>query len=148
MALGTLANVDAVSEIFAGIADGRVWLLSHKGTWALRDLTPGEGPISVGLAHSDYSDTEIEEWIEATAGWNEGDKIAQERSKRKIRLVGVFDGALESARLNDGNPIKTPLKFYVEEGQSLRVWAYNQSGAVLTTGAVLVVNGSTFMKRA
>lgn len=146
LSLGVLANLDVVAEIFNGVVDQRCWVHSWKGTVALRDLTPGQGPIQVGLAHSDYTAAEIEEWIEASGAWGTDDKISQEQSRRKVRLIGVFNGENDSESLQDGRPIKITCKWYIEEGQSLQVWAYNQSGAAFSsTVPVIVMNGTTFM---
>jgi len=64
------------------------WISSIKATWALSNFTSvtNVGPIMVGIAHSDYSATEIEEFIENANSWNEGDQVAQEVAKRRSEL--------------------------------------------------------------
>ncbi len=141
MVLLTPATGTVVKGDFAQVVDDKMWLLSADLVWALQGLTADEGPISVGLAHGDYSATEIEEFIEASASWDAGDKVAQEQRKRKIRVVGIFSGNETEEVLNNGMPIKTKLGFAIEEGETLATWAYNQSGATLTTGAALRLNG-------
>ncbi len=145
--LGTLAGSTLISDIYDNVVNERTLVSSHIGTWTLSDLTPGAGvgPILVGIAHSDYTNAEIEEVIEATASWNEGDLLAQERAKRKVRRIGIFDtldNAADSVVLNDGKPIKTKLNWILLQGQSLRFWAYNMgTGALATTDPRLQVQG-------
>ncbi len=141
MVLGTPATGTVVKGDFAQLVDDKMWFISAELVWGLQGLTGGEGPITVGLAHNDYSAAEIEEFIESSASWDAGDKIAQERRRRKIRVVGIFDGLSANEVLNNGLPIKTYLGMSIEEGQTLSTFAYNQSGATLTTGAALRLNG-------
>lgn len=148
MALGTLADQTAIAEIFDNVADGKTFLVSIHAAYALRGLAVGEGPIIFGVAHSDYSATEIEEYLETTGSWKTGDKIAQEQARRKVRIIGLFDGNTQDEKFKNGEIQKTPLKFTIEEAQSLKLWAYNKSGAALTTGAVLTADGSVWLKPA
>ncbi len=122
------------------VVDG-TFLISADLVWGLRGITPGEGPIVVGLAHSDYSAAEIEEALEAITSWDEGDKVAQERRRRKVRTVGMFSGETATQVLNDGKPIKTKLGFAIAEGDTLAVWGWNKSGATLTTGQIITAQG-------
>lgn len=148
MALGALADQTAIAEIFDNVVDGKTFLVSIHAAYALRAHTAGEGPIVFGVAHSDYSSAEIEEYLETTGSWKTGDKIAQEQARRKVRIIGVFDGLSTEEKFKDGELQKTPLKFMIEEAQSLKLWAYNKSGAALTTGTVLTADGSVWLKPA
>ena len=108
--------------------------------------TAADGPIMAGVCHSDYTNTEIEEWIEQGASWDQGDMVAQEEARRKIRLVGVFNttgpGAQGAASvLNDGRPITTKCKWQLTTGDTVKFFAYNQGSGALAAGAVLHVNG-------
>ncbi len=141
MVLLTPATGTVVKGDFAQTVDDKMWFISAELVWGLQALTPGEGPITVGLAHGDYSATEIEEFIEASASWDAGDKVSQEQRRRKIRIVGMFSGEVADEVLNNGNPIKTYLGMSIEEGETVATWAYNQSGGTLTTGAALRING-------
>ncbi len=113
---------------------------------SLEGLTPGEGPITVGIAHADYSSTEIGEWFAGTGGWSTADLVAQEVRARKIRQIGSFDGAAATETLNDGKKIKVKLGFYIDDGQTLQMWAFNGSGSALTTGGVLEMNGAVWAR--
>lgn len=141
LTLGALAASDVVSEAFAQTVTEDTWLISADVSWSINGHTATQGPIDVGLAHSDYTAAEIEECLEIASSWDVGDKIAQEKRRRKVRFVGTFNGDQEHESLNDGVPIKTKLGFKLAEGDTLSLWAYNRDGAALTTGTVVVVNG-------
>ncbi len=137
LALGTLgANV-----LISGVTDTvneRTLISSVVATYSLAGLTPGEniGPVLVGLAHSDYTDAEIEAWVENQTGWDEGDLVSREIANRKIRRIGLFDEpatANLSVALNEGRTIKTKLNWIVNQGQGLSLWAYNTGTAAIAT---------------
>ncbi len=147
LALGTLAAKTLVGTTFDETVVDRTLVSSLKATWTMREYTPaeGDGPIVFGVAHGDYSDAEIEEVIENTGSWNEGDKIAQEQSKRLVRTIGVFDTAPSAAgiyTINDGMPVHTKLNWILNQGVRLKIWAYNQgSSALATTSPVISAEG-------
>ncbi len=147
LVLGTLANATLVGGAFDENVNERTLALSMEATWGLSNLTVGEGPIAVGIAHSDYTDAEVEEVIENTGSWNEGSLVEQEIAKRKVRIVGMFDGGTQTDEvLNDGKPIKTTMKWVLLQGQSIRLWAYNRASATLTTGAAVILQGHIWLK--
>ncbi len=146
LVLGGLASKTVISVIFDETVNERTLVSSVVAAYSLAGwtLTTNDGPMLVGLAHSDYSDAEIEEFVEATGSWNEGDLVQQEISKRKIRRIGIFeepDTDTDSVTLNDGKPIKTKMNWIVNQGQTLRVWAYNLGAGPITTGASIHVQG-------
>ncbi len=143
-ALGTLASKTLVSTGGLTAVVGKVWCSSAKLAWSMTANVPatGDGPITVGLAHSDYTDAEIEEWIEATTSMSFSDKIAQERAGRKCRIVGTLNTASPTAVLNDGRPIKTKCRWIMEDGQSMNLWAYNEGNSALGAGAVISATGN------
>ncbi len=131
--LGTLAAVTLVGAAFDESVNERTYVSSVKAIYTLDLVTAaaGVGPLMVGVAHSDYSDAEIEEWIENAGSWNEGDLVnSLEIGKRRCRRVGVFDPSGEvttaaTIALNEGRMITTKLGWTLLQGQSLRQWAYN-----------------------
>ncbi len=137
--LGTLSARTAVSVLFDESVIERTLVSSLVATYSIDAFTQGtdDGPIMVGVAHSDYTSSEIEEWIENTGSWNEGDLVQmREVGKRLIRKVGIFrnpDAATGSEVLNFGRPIKTRLKWLLTTGQTLRLWAYNLGNGNLAT---------------
>ncbi len=148
MALGTLAGNTPISAALVSVLTESAWLSSIKATWSLRNYTvaAGDGPVWVGVAHSDYSTAEIEAWIESSGSWDQGNKVQQETRNRKIRQVGVFTveglaAAAGDVSLNDGRPIRTKCGWGLITGQTIRFWAYNQSAGALTDLSVIHVMG-------
>ncbi len=140
LALGTLGAQALVKLDFDETVNERTLVSSIIATYAMQDFTlaAGDGPILVGVAHSDYSAAEIEAVIESTGSWNEGDKVAQEVAKRLVRKIGIFPsvggaGASAPAVLNDGKPIRTKLNWILLQGQTLTLWAYNLGTSPLAT---------------
>ncbi len=149
LSLGTLAGRTLVSQIFDDSVNERTLITSIVATWTLSDMTDGAdiGPILVGVAHSDYTATEMEEFIENTGSWDEGNLVSREVANRKVRMVGQFGtpgGASSSGTmvLGDGKPIKTKLNWILNQGQTLDFWAYNLGdNALATTVPILQVEG-------
>ncbi len=123
------------------------YISSMKATWAMGEYTPvlNTGPILVGVAHSDYTAAEIEEWVELATGWDGGDKVSREIARRQIRRVGVFEtpqAVEDQTHLNDGKPIRTKIGWSLSTGQTLAVWVYNSGSAQVSTSAPEIkVNG-------
>ncbi len=146
--LGTLASKTLIADTFDETVEERTFLSSIVVSWSLDQLTAPQGPISFGVAHSDYSDAEIEQVLEAVASWKEGDKIAQEVSKRLVKQIGVFvspvgaAGGITDVSFNDGRPKKTKLNWILTSGKTLKMWAYNDSAsALVTTAPFMRANG-------
>ncbi len=146
ISLGTLGAETIISAASDTVQD-RAILTSIDATWSLANYTPAanDGPIMVGVAHSDYSDTEVEQFLELDTSWAEGDKVDREVMNRLIRRIGVFDtpsDAAASVTLNDGKPIKTKLNWILNTNQGVNYWVYNTgSGALGTTDPVVHIEG-------
>ncbi len=147
LTLGTLGSTTVLTIGLTGASDSQYRLISVKLNWDLIGQTAGEGPIIVGIAHSDYTVGEIKEALESTLSISQGDKIAAEKSNRLVRIVGTFGGQ-PNVPLNDGKPIRTRLNWLMTIGDQAVVFAYNDSGSALTTGAVVNVNGDVWVKDA
>ncbi len=148
LALGTLAAQTLIGSNIADVVTEKAFLSSLKASWSIDNFTPSSniGPIIVGIAHSDYTDAEIEEWLESTTNWDQGDKIAQEQGRRKCRIVGQFEfnpaAASAWVSLNDGRQTTTKAKWQLITGQTVKIWAYNAgSNAVATTDPQIRVQG-------
>ncbi len=147
--LGTLAANTLTSATVSGSVAERTYISSVDCAWSLADLTVvvDQGPITVGIAHSDYTDAEIEAFIENSGSWNEGNLTAQEVAGRKIRIVGTFSNegvaaeAAQTAVLNDGEIIHTKCGWIQNVGTNIASWAYNTGAQPLTTGANVHVIG-------
>ncbi len=138
LALGTLAAKTLVALAVNQTVTERTWLSSVVLQWSLigKTIADNQGPIMVGIAHSDYTAAEIEAWIENTTTWAEADLVGREISGRKIRRVGVFpEGgqSLSTQVLNDGKPVRTKCNWILNAGQTIDVWAYNNGSAALAT---------------
>ncbi len=139
LTIGALATKDVISAAILNNAVDPNRISSVDATYVLDGLTAGEGPIEIYLADADYTDSEIEEAIEAAAAYDIGNLVAQEQARRKVRHIGTVSA--EEPRLNDGRSVKTKLNWSIAIGNSIEVAAYNASAGTLTTGAVLTVTG-------
>ena len=136
--LTSLAGEDVTETVFDDSVIERTFISSMVAAWSLSNFTPVTdcGPIMVGVAHNDYSAADIENWIENSGAWDEGDLVSQELAKRKIRMVGIFPipaSAAETVVLNDGQPIRTKLGFILNAGLTLNLWCYNLGTATVQT---------------
>jgi len=145
--LGTLGGNTLIGSDLPDSVTESTWCSSVKATWSLGDFVTADnvGPILVGWAISDYTDGEIEAWLESTSSWEIGNLVAQEVGRRKCRIVGTFEqltGETTQAAhpLNDGRPITTKLGWNLTTGDTLKAWAFNE-GIVSLTSAVVHVHG-------
>lgn len=144
-AVGALAANDAGVTPFTQLLDQEVFAISMDVLPVFHGATTTEGPLLIGVAHSDYSAAEIEEAIEASGSWERGDKIANEQSRRKVRVIGSFVYDATSGNMNDGRKIRVKLGFVIEDGKGLSLWVYNDSSATLTTGGIVELTGKAFL---
>ncbi len=148
LSLGVLGAKSSIGQVTNSVVD-TTRVSSVRCTYTLSDFTPGtnQGPIGVYVAHSDYTATEVDDFIKSAGSWDIGDKIAKEKRSRLIRLIGVFDtplAATASTRLNEGKPITTKLNWLLAEGDSLKFLGFNM-GLVPTSG-VTIPNLNVFGK--
>ncbi len=134
--LGTLAGNTALTTVMPDTVTERSLVSSFIASFILSGFTllDNVGPVMVGVAHGDYTLAEIEEWIELQTGWAEADKISQERAKRLVKRIGVFEmvGGLTGVSrgtLNEGRPVRIRLGWILNAGQTLQIWAYNMGSA-------------------
>ncbi len=143
-ALATLAAADVISQQGGTAVVDSTRVTSIKVGIGVANLDEADGPVVIGVAHSDYTDPEIEEWMEATASWDLGDKIAQERRKRRCRILATLtpDVASGGAQAFNGAQRKFKLNMLLSEGDSLNFFAYNRGAATMQTGAEVKVTGN------
>ncbi len=146
LALLALASGIVVKNDLTEASDAAYYAVSCDLRWSTRDMTAAEGPIVVGVAHDDLTVTEIKEALESKAAISRGDIVANEKRRRPVRRAGMFAVALTDEVLNDGRPIRLPLKMRIPIGVKLAFFAYNKSGAALTTGGEIVVDGPIFIR--
>ncbi len=142
LALGALANATAIDGNFLDVDDD-LRLISMDVLWAIHDVTPGEGPIEVGINSDALTPAQIVEALDASPT-NRGDRIALERSGRPVRSSGIFAGQLANESLNDGRLLRTKLMFPLSQAQILNLYAVNRSGTTLTTGGTLKFTGKVY----
>ncbi len=143
MSLGTLAATTLVGNVFDEVVNERMLCSSIVSTWNLDNLVAGQGPIVFGVAHSDYSDAEIEAVIENTGSWDTGNLVqSREIGKRLVRTIGTFVGTqgtgTNDIKFAEGRTVKTKLNWMLETGDTLKMWAYNRSVDALSTSAPLM----------
>lgn len=143
-ALSTLASDTVIANAFVANATSPYRAMSIKATWSIIGLTVGEGPITVGIAHSDYTVAEIKEALEAATSINPALKVEAEQGNRLVRIVGTISQGQQ--QLNNGNPIKTRLNWLMGVGAAPVMFAYNEFPAALTTGAVVHAQGDLWVK--
>lgn len=137
--LSTLATETGIVVIFDETVNGRTLVSSIVVAVSVEDLAGGDGPLEVGVAHSDYTLAEIEEYIENTGSWNAGNKISsREIGRRLIRSIATLDPQNPSAF--GGAKRKVKLNWMLEAGQTLDLWVYNH-GDQMTTGAIVYMHG-------
>ncbi len=146
LALGALASNIVVVQALITSSTQAYRLTSCSMNWSYEAHTASEGPITVGYSFGDYTVTEIKECLESLTSINPQNKIAQEQSNRWIRIAGVFDGAGLTGELNNGNPIRTKLNWWVPDGSEVNIFAYNDSSSVLTTGTLVHAMGTCYVK--
>ncbi len=133
---GSVAAVD-----LGGNFDEPTFCISADVTVSSRGFTAGEGPLVIGLAHSDYSAAEIEEALEAVTSWNLSNLIEREQAGRKVRTIGALPILVAAEVMENGSKIKVKLGFTVAAGHTLKLWGWNQSGSPMTTGGLIELQG-------
>ncbi len=143
--LGTLADNTVTTQTLIPSFTNKFFVISTDLTYAVLNLTAGEGPLSVGIVHGGYTVAQILEGLDAS---QEGpdDLIAIEQGRRKIRDAGTFSGNETEETLNDGQPIRTKVRFSVGIASDLDAFLVNRSGGPLTTGASWTVTGKIYGK--
>ncbi len=147
-AVGALASLALTKQSFLAVSDSEYRILSAKivAIW-MNIADPDDGGLMFGLAHSDYTAAEIEEWLEATTSIDRGDMIANERANRKCRMIGTFGqqnfSSVEGDQtFNDGKEVTVKLNWAIPIGQQVNVWMYNSSNDVWSTGSSVGLIGS------
>jgi len=147
LTVGALASQTVIKDDLAQVLLDDVYAISADVYVAVANHTVNEGPIEVGLCHSDYSGAEVEEYLEVTDSWDFSNQTEQEKRRRKVRRIGFLDGAGITEKLNDGVKTRVPLKFPLQEGMTLGVWAFNKDSTVLTTGTLITFTGQIYCKK-
>lgn len=144
MALGNLNDETVIAvDVFSNPFGEDFFCISADVYCGMRDHTIGQGPIQVGVAHGDYSTTEIADRIDLELT-DPDDLVQRERMFAKIRDIGMFHGLSTHETLAAGEKIRVPLKFSVGDAHDLIFWARNKDGNALTTGSVIEFFGKLY----
>ena len=141
--LTTAANNVVDAALFDSLLLEDLFCLSADVTIEIRGLTATEGPTEFGMAHSDYSEGEVEEAL-SVSYIGPDNKIEQERAKRLVRRIGTLPGLSTNEAFNDGRKYRQTLKFTIGNGFNMNMWAANRSAGAYTTGASLTFQGTVF----
>ncbi len=148
LTIGALAALDVVSGSVLATSDSKYRLLSMRFTPVWQNIVgSADGGMMFGIAHGDYTAAEIEECIEATTSISPGDKIANEKANRMVRILGtiVNDGGGvpgQDSSFNQGRMTKVKLNWPIQIGKTVTQWVYNNSGTVWATGSFLSIQGT------
>ncbi len=139
----TLADGVAVAATLLNLSQD-VYLVSGDFRASIRGAAANEKPVTCGVANGDLSVTEIAEKLDAAPS-SQSAIIELERQRRPVRKIGTFgDGPLVAETLNDGKSIRVKLGFAIANSTNLDFWLRNQSGATLTTGMILELQGEVY----
>ncbi len=141
-ALGTLGSETVIAnDLVTGDSTNqrRTYWFSFKGYISSDNVALGQGPIEIGVAHSDLSVTEIAEALDAAASVSQDNVIENERARRPVRSWGIFTARDITEWLNNRATTNQRFKIGFSTGEDFEpvIWARNHSGAVLTTGGVV-----------
>ncbi len=133
----TLAAKTLVSQSSETVVD-TARISSVKCGYGITGFTPadGVGPFLFGVAHSDYTNGEIEAYIEQSGSWDLGDKQSQEVRSRRVKILGVIGqnaSGVQNMVFNDGRQNKAKLNWIMSEGDGLDFWVYNMGDAAVAT---------------
>lgn len=140
--LGTLADNTVLRANLTALAQDIYWISADLSI-SIRDLTPGEGLIGFGLCHNELSVTEILEALTALP-ISQSDIVALEQARRPVRKMGQFAGLAEAEVWNDGKRKRIRTGFMINEGIECGFYAENLSGASLTTGVTILIEGNIY----
>ncbi len=141
LSTGALAALDVVQSDFPQNLDESFKVVYVKLFWTTSNMTPGEGPIMCGIAHSDYTATEVEECLEASTSWDRGNRIGNEHAARMVRRAVAFPLTSADETTNDGKAIYQKLYWPIATGETLALWIRNTGPNTLTSGGDIRVDG-------
>ncbi len=142
-ALSTLAESALIQTVLTSLAQD-FFAVSADVLVSFRGGTLNEGPVQFGMNNGDLTVAEVVECLDA-AVTSESDIIARERLKRPVRRIGRIVNLGQASQLwNDGNAKRVQLRFNLANSIEIEGWVRNQSGATLTTGAIVEWQGTIY----
>ncbi len=144
--IGTLAqNVCLKGTVLDLLQD--CYIIATDLSWTILGMDLLDGPVDVGLSHSDYTVTEVQEAVDASPT-SDSDQIALERTRRKVRTAGTFktpENTGAGVSLNDGKLMRTKVGFGVSNSFELDLWAINRGAPALTVDTTVMVSGKVYV---
>ncbi len=142
LAISTLANLTALTVALPMDAARENGVRMKKLMLAInyRGKTASEGPLRVGLCDSTLNVTEIKEALEADPQFFEDIPASEEANRRVFTVWTIPAGLVADEHTQRIREVHYPWKD-VQEGQGIKVFVFNDSGATMTTGMVLTVTG-------
>ncbi len=152
--LDTLADNTVLLQDLTGSLGEDLFWISLDISASIRGLTAGQGdPMTLIAAHGDYTSGEVLEALDVTLV-DPDDKIEQERARRLVRKVGVFqqegqmDDTFTGLRMKGprggGSVIRQKTGWSIGDGHAPAIGLHNRSGAALSSGAVMEFDGNIY----
>ncbi len=145
--LGTLSDGAVNTPTGFATMGEDIYCISMDVEARLRGLTAGQLPIGLVAAHGDLTAAEIQENLDASLS-DPDDIIAREQARRPVRRIDSFNGygdpAAVDVALGNGSKIRQKLGFSVGDGHFLAIVGHNRSGAALTSGGIVAVDGTLY----
>lgn len=139
--LGALADGAAIKQSTPIPITEDYRLVSSEYHMGFTGKNANEGPIYVGLADSELSVGEIAEALNQSGPVSRSDRLKKEKAERAVFLFGVIDPAEVSGLVHsfegERGCIKRTTRWTFSETTSWCLFAYNGSGAALTTGCII-----------
>ncbi len=141
--LSTLADDTVISGSALTLTQDFHWKSCDVESLGVRNQTPGEGPVLIGIAAPELTVVEIEESIDAVPT-SQYDYPAVEHARRPVRVIGMFPSITADENLSQGEYRKRQRLgrvLRIPAGKELpQIFAYNRSGGPLTTGGVVLAS--------
>ncbi len=139
--LGTLNAATAIKQATGIAIEDSFRLIKMEIAAMMTGFTAGEGPIHLYCVNDELSVAEIAEAINAAGPVNRNDRLAQERAERAVFLLGSFGATAAAEELHgaDGQEfvVNKTIRWTFNNPEGWSIVAFNDSGATLTTGAVI-----------
>ncbi len=146
VALSTLGAATIILGDMLGTINNEHYAISMDAYVSVQDHTAAEGPLDVGVAHGDYTTTEVGEWFNSTNLIGGTDQVQKEHNRRKCRDIGRLSGLSTQEILFDGGAKRVRLGFMVEDGATMNIFVFNRDDDALTTGTTVLVSGKYYYR--
>ncbi len=151
-ALATLANNTAllIGTKLAIVEDFRI--IKSEILADVDGMTSGEQPLLFGIANGNLSVTEIAEALQVDGPLGPSEAIENERVMRAVWIIGTTGGesaadldiTWKSKSGGDTHVLTLPTAWTFTDADGWNFFVFNDSGAILTTGATLKVRAKHF----